>query len=419
MQPFSRFVAWRYCLPGLHAGLSGFLSLASLLGLVLGVFALIVVISVMNGFERELQGRILSLLPHAEIEAKEGLLSEWETLQNQLVQDDDIVGVSPYAKSTVMLTANNSLYPAQLTGINLSTERDVSVLPNYIIAGDITRLVHTPYGIVIGEILARQLNVYPGDKINLIVPKVRITPLGPLTRQKRFEVVAVFKVGAELDQNLALINLSSAQKLLAFGEKVSGLRVSVEPKQRDLAYAITNNALQQINPPPSDLDVIAWQQSQGSLFRAIKMEKIMIFILLMSVVAVAAFNIVSIILMTVMDKRSDIAVLRTMGANAKQIKQVFMLQGVFIGVLGTLLGAILGVTVAPNVGALLQYVEGLSGWQLFDPSVYYIPYLPSELRLLDVVIVMSTACLISVLASWYPASRAALIAPAEALANEA
>ncbi len=456
---FSSFVALRYSIPDLRTGMSGFLSVVSLLGLSLGVFALIVVNSVMNGFERELQNRMLSILPHAQIimplvsipahtKASSAAMSIssvpissmsaqnismtklpsvvplWQALIEPLEIQPGIIGVAPYIESTVMLSANQRFYSAQMIGIDTEAEKKVSVLPKHIIAGDIARLKDTRYGIVLGSILARQLGLIPGDIVNLITPRIKLTPLGPVTRQKRFEVVAVFEVGAEPDQNMVLINLVTSQKLLAKANTVTGLRLSVSDQykakkitQSALSAALNSNDISG-NPLLALLEVVDWRENNQSLYRAILMEKIMIFILLMSVVAVASFNVVSILLMTVTDKRSDIAVLRTMGASSIQIRRVFILQGLIISVTGTLIGAVLGILVAPNIGLILQLIEQLSGWQLFDPQVYYIPFLPSELRWPNVGIVVVVAIIISLLATLYPASKAAKIAPAEALAYE-
>lgn len=426
-QSFSLFIALRYCSPWANRGMASFLSLVSLAGLALGVFALIVVISVMNGFERELQTRMLTLLPHAQIVIDPKLDIGWPSersteIVTELERQPGIVGVAPYVESTVMLNANQRYYGANLTGIDVNAERNVSVLYQHIIAGDIQALESTPYGIVMGAILARQLGVIPGDKVNLTIPKIHLTPFGPITRQKRFELVAVFSVGAELDQNLVLINLAASQKLMTLGKRFTGLRVQVEDQFR--AGGISEAALNGfqsslLNPiQRKGLRTVDWREQNSSLFSAVVMEKIMIFLLLMSVVAVASFNIVSIILMTVTDKRSDIAVLRTMGASRFDIAKVFVVQGLTIGFAGTAVGAIAGILVAPNVGNLLRIFEAMTGWQLFDPSVYFIPYLPSLLNSFDVILVVTAAILMCLVATLYPAWQASRIAPAEALAYE-
>ena len=424
---FPLSLALRYSIPGRGSGMSGFLSLVSLLGLSLGVFSLIVVISVMNGFERELQSRLLSLLPHVQLHspqsaqlpsAKQNTIA-WRELLKTVATQPQVAGAAPYIETTVMLSANQRFRAATMTGVDLDYEQRVSQLHQHIIAGDIAQLANTRYGLVIGRILARQLGVEPGDSITMVMPKINITPLGPVTREKRFTVVAVFEVGAELDQNLVLSNLAASQKLLGRAGRIDGVRIKTENQlQSQIISDALIDTLVSANPTYQQLQLTDWRERNSSLFRAVMMEKIMIFLLLLSVVAVASFNIVSIILMTVTDKRSDIAVLRTMGASAVDIRRLFIIQGLLIGVIGTASGAILAVLTAPNIGGMLSWFEQLSGWQLFDPTVYFIPYLPSELRANDVIVVVSIALLISLLATLYPASKAANIEPAEALAYE-
>ncbi len=417
---FTGFVARRYSKPARGSGLSGFLTLVSLLGLVLGVSSLIIVSSVMNGFERELHNRLLGLLPHAELvgDSVMGEPSQWQPLLDALPDQAGVEAAAPYIEQTVMLRYGSRQSALQLLGVDVQREADVSAVSGHIVAGDFEALGQQPWGIVLGALTARTLGVAMGDSIELLVPRLQVTPFGLQPRSKRFTVVAVFEVGAELDQGLAMIELGAAQRLLAMRTAVSGIRLRVDDQYR--ARRTGERALQSLSSQHNTaaLRVIDWREQNASLFQAVQMEKIMVFIMLMAVVAVACFNIVSIILMTVTDKRGDIAVLRTMGASARQIQQLFIKQGLVIGTVGTLCGALLGVLVAPNVGAALRYVEQASGWQLFDPSVYYIPYLPSSLDWGEVGIVVITALLLSLLSTLVPAGRAASIQPAEALSYE-
>ncbi|MDA8789812.1 lipoprotein-releasing ABC transporter permease subunit [Pseudomonadales bacterium] len=414
---FSRTLAARYSLPYLNRGLTGFLSFISLAGLALAVFALVLVISVMNGFERELQSRMLALLPHATVDLPGGH-QQWGSVQQDLANQPGVVASAPYIEGQVLLTANGNLASVALVGIDVGQEAGVSSLPAHMLAGDLNRLADTRYQMVLGRYLARQLGLSIGDKLNIILPRVQITPMGPVTRQRQFTVAGVFEVGAELDQTLALTDLSSANKLFAGAATVDGLRLAVDNQYAaasitELAIAaLSAKGLLSADTPWSD-----WREKNATLYSAVVMEKIMIFVLLMAVVAVASFNVISIVLLTVTDKKTDIAVLRTMGASAQQIMHLFMLQGALIGTAGTVVGALLGMAVAPNIGAMLLFVEKQTGWQLFDPSVYFIPYLPSLLRWQDVLLVVVAGISISLLVTLFPAMRAAKINPVVALAS--
>lgn len=414
---FSSTLAARYSLPYLNRGLTGFLSFISLAGLALAVFALVLVISVMNGFERELQSRMLALLPHATVDLPGGH-QQWGSVQQDLANQPCVVASAPYIEGQVLLTANGNLASVALVGIDVGQEAGVSSLPAHMLAGDLHRLADTRYQIVLGRYLARQLGLSIGDKLNIILPRVQITPMGPVTRQRQFTVAGVFEVGAELDQTLALTDLSSANKLFAGAATVDGLRLAVDNQYA--AASITELAIATLSAKgllPADTSWSDWREKNATLYSAVVMEKIMIFVLLMAVVAVASFNVISIVLLTVTDKKTDIAVLRTMGASAQQIMQLFMLQGALIGTAGTVVGALLGMAVAPNIGAMLLFVERQTGWQLFDPSVYFIPYLPSLLRWQDVLLVVVAGISISLMVTLFPAMRAAKINPVVALAS--
>lgn len=414
---FSSTLAARYSLPYLNRGLTGFLSFISLAGLALAVFALVLVISVMNGFERELQSRMLALLPHATVDLPGGH-QQWGSVQQDLANQPGVVASAPYIEGQVLLTANGNLASVALVGIDVGQEAGVSSLPAHMLAGDLHRLADTRYQIVLGRYLARQLGLSIGDKLNIILPRVQITPMGPVTRQRQFTVAGVFEVGAELDQTLALTDLSSANKLFAGAATVDGLRLAVDNQYA--AASITELAIATLSAKgllPADTSWSDWREKNATLYSAVVMEKIMIFVLLMAVVAVASFNVISIVLLTVTDKKTDIAVLRTMGASAQQIMQLFMLQGALIGTAGTVVGALLGMAVAPNIGAMLLFVERQTGWQLFDPSVYFIPYLPSLLRWQDVLLVVVAGISISLMVTLFPAMRAAKINPVVALAS--
>lgn len=425
--PFSALVAFRYVTFRQRGPGSSFLTWVSLLGLMLSVATLIIVISVMNGFQTELQNRLLSLIPDAKLylndKDRAGINQhssiQWQELRDDILTQDGILTAAPFIEQTAMVNTDGRFQVVDLLAVDYTLEAELTGINDYIIAGDASALKEQKYGIVIGRLLARQLGLTVGDSLQLVLPKVAITPAGVVMREKRFTVSAIFEVGAEADQNLVLISLLTGQKLMARGASVDGLRLELVDR-----FNIKNkldNALFQLvqaKPKYQSLSALDWRNDQRSLFTAIAMEKIIIFVLLLAVVGVAAFNIVSIVLMSVMDKYSDIAVLKTMGANTTEIRNIFLLQGLLIASIGTAFGTLLGLLIAPNAGFIVSSIEHLFNWQLFDPSVFYISHLPSEIRFLEIFITILSALLISLLASVYPAQKAASIPPAAALSYE-
>jgi len=419
---FSFFIAGRYSQPYLNRGLTAFLSLVSLLGLALAVFSLIVVMSVMNGFEKELQSRMLTLIPHVQLPVKDSQLAGSDapiaSLTQSLNAHPMVTGAAPYLEDTVILGRADRIFSATLLGIDPATEHSLSQLPEKLVAGDLLALEERGYGIVIGRGLAQHLDVFPGDKIDVTLPRVFMTPFGPVTRQKRFTVAGIFEVGSELDMNLVMISLQNAKRLLGRTGSIDGIRLTLENPYKSSEAMKTILADFSDQPDFSnwfDGRWIDWREKNRALYNAVIMEKMMIFTLLMAVVAVATFNVVSIILMTATNKSGDIAILKTMGATARQIRQLFILQGSLIGLAGTFAGCLAGVVIAPRIGTIVSHLERLSGQVLFDPSIYYIPYLPSVLNWTDVVIVCSISVLLSILVTLVPAMRASRIAPVIAL----
>ncbi|MDG2471645.1 MAG: lipoprotein-releasing ABC transporter permease subunit [Pseudomonadales bacterium] len=425
--PFSALVAFRYVTFRQRGPGSSFLTWVSLLGLMLSVATLIIVISVMNGFQTELQKRLLSLIPDAKLylndKDRAGINQhssiQWQELRDDILTQDGILTAAPFIEQTAMVNTDGRFQVVDLLAVDYTLEAELTGINDYIIAGDASALKEQKYGIVIGRLLARQLGLTVGDSLQLVLPKVAISPAGVVMREKRFTVSAIFEVGAEADQNLVLISLLTGQKLMARGASVDGLKLELVDR-----FNIKNkldNALFQLvqaKPKYQSLSALDWRNDQRSLFTAIAMEKIIIFVLLLAVVGVAAFNIVSIVLMSVMDKYSDIAVLKTMGANTTEIRNIFLLQGLLIASIGTAFGTLLGLLIAPNAGFIVSSIEHLFNWQLFDPSVFYISHLPSEIRFLEIFITILSALLISLLASVYPAQKAASIPPAAALSYE-
>ncbi|GLR64693.1 lipoprotein-releasing ABC transporter permease subunit [Marinospirillum insulare] len=387
-----------------------FISLTSMLGMMLGVAVLILVLSVMNGFDRELRERILGMVPHLAIKNYQDF-SDWQSVADQLSQHPDVKGVAPFVNGQGMLIHQGYNRGTLVAGILPEYENQVSIVGQHLQEGiSLDALQPGEYGILLGDLLARFLRVNTGDKVTLLLPEASITPAGVFPRLKRFTVMGTFKVGAELDGNLAYVHLEDMQKLMRMDTSIEGLRLELN----DLFQAsrLTQELVNQLGYPYSGTN---WTQTQGNLFQAIQMEKRMIGLLLMIIVAVAAFNIVSTLVMVVTDKQADIAILRTLGASPGTIMRIFMVQGLTIGVIGTLVGVVLGVLLALNVSDLVLWLEGLLGIQFLDSNVYFISYLPSELRWDDVRFITISALLLSLFSTLYPAWRASKIQPAEAL----
>lgn len=384
-----------------------------MLGMVVGVASLIVVLSVMNGFADELRGRILSLVPHGYITADEPGVADWQTLAAGLRADDRVLGVAPFIRETVLLANGSQMRGAVLTAIDPDYEAEVSEASQAMIAGDLVSLTGPGFNVVLGASLARLLGVWIGDAVDVTLPKLTVTPLGVFPRSKRLRVTGIFEVGAQPDTYQAYVSLASGQKLMGTAGRVQGLQVRTE----DLLSApgVINDLGQRL---PEGFSVTDWSETQGSLFRAVRMEKIMVSLLLLSVVAVAAFNIVSTLVMSVAEKRRDIAVLRTMGARPGGIMAIFVAHGLALALAGISIGALLGVLLAVNVADIVALGERVLGLKLFDPTIYFISELPANLHWGDVLAVTLASLVLSLLATLYPAWRAARIAPAEVLRYE-
>ncbi|WP_341937057.1 lipoprotein-releasing ABC transporter permease subunit [Marinimicrobium sp. C2-29] len=388
-----------------------FVSAFSLVGMALGVMALIAVLSVMNGFDREMKARILSVVPHGFID-REPELDDWQALAAQVDQHPEVMASAPYIEGFGLVTHARGVEGVQILGVEPEAQARVSVVEERMTLGSTDELVAGEFRIVMGRLLARQLGLALGDKVRVTLPDIRVTPAGIFPRVRRFTLVGVFEVGAQMDQSLAMIHLDDARRLFRV-EGVQGLQLQVSDIYR--AAPVLSELASQLGP---DYRVRDWSQTQGSLFQAVKMEKLVIAVLLGIIIAVAAFNIVSSLVLMVADKRSDIAVLRTLGMSARQIMAVFVVQGSAVGIAGTAIGAVLGCLLALNIGALVASIESLLGLRIFDPAVYFISHLPSELMWQDVASICGVALLLSFLATLYPAWRAAKIEPAEALRYE-
>lgn len=388
-----------------------FVSAFSLLGMALGVMALIIVLSVMNGFDREMKQRILSVIPHGFID-QQPQMGDWQAVARQVEAHPEVVATAPYIGGFALISYERGVESVQLQGILPEAEARVSVLEQHMIIGSSTDLRPGEFGIVMGRLLARSLGIAPGDKVNLTLSDINITPAGVFPRTRPFTLVGVFEVGAQVDQTMAMIHIEDARRLFRY-QGVQGLHVKVTDIYR--AAPVLSEVAEGFGAGYTIKD---WSQTQGSLFQAVKMEKIVIAALLCIIIAVAAFNIVSSLVLMVADKRSDIAVLRTLGLNARQVMAIFVVQGSAVGVAGTLIGALIGCVAALTLNGIMNFFEALFGWQIFNPDVFFITQLPSVLMWQDVAFICTLALTLSVVATLYPAYRAAKIEPAEALRYE-
>ncbi len=383
-------------------------------GIALGVCALITVLSVMNGFERELRDRILAVASHITVSGPNGVLHDWPALAQRLQNHDEVTAQAPYIMGQGMLTRGGAVTGSLLRGISPEHEKAVSDLVTKMDQGSIDDLKAGEFGIVLGYDLALQLNIGIGDKVTVVAPKGKITPAGLLPRLKRFTVVAIFRLNMyEYDSGLALLHIDDASRLLQLDGSVNGLRLRLEDVYR--APVVREQLFQQFG---IDYRIRDWTLEHANFFNALVIEKRVMFIILFLIVLVAAFNIVSTLVMAVTDKQADIAILRTLGTTRLSIMKIFVIQGSILGVLGTIIGGILGIVLALNVETIIPYVENKLGLEFFPASVYVISDFPAEMRWPDVIRTIVGAFIISVLSTIYPAWRASRVQPADALRYE-
>ena len=414
--PYEWFIGFRYTRAKRKNHFISFISLTSMIGIALGVAALIIVLSVMNGFQAELRNRILGVASHIEITENSNKLSRWQSLAKQVVAQPNVQASAPYIMAQGMLSYGQAVQGALIRGVLPEQEDNVADLGKSMQVGQLSDLVPGEFNIILGADLAYNLGVSVGDKVVLMAPQGQFTPTGVIPRLKQFNIVGLFQIGMyEYDAGLALIDIQDAAKLYRMGDQISGLRLKINDLFDAPAMAIELN---RHLLPLGSYYITDWTRQHANFFKAIQLEKRVMFIILTLIVAVAAFNIVSTLVMAVTDKRADIAIMRTLGASPASIMQIFIIQGALIGVIGTFFGAILGIAIALHIDTIIPFIENLFQVQFLAKDVYYISELPSKLEWRDTVTIIMTSVVLSFIATLYPSYKASKINPAEALRYE-
>jgi lipoprotein-releasing system permease protein len=414
--PFEVWIAYRYIKFKQKNSFISFISMTSMVGIALGVSALIIILSVMNGFQDELRTRILGVASHIEITSSNNILTHWEDLTKKLHESPDVKGSAPYVDGQGMLVSEYGSQGIMLRGIASELEGNVDDLEKKVKVGKLSDLKPNTFNMILGIDAAKQLGILVGDKVNILIPQGSYTPAGTFPRMRQFNVVGIFEIGMyEYDSGMALMNLEDAQKFLQMNDAVSGVRVKID----DLFLApIVAKRLSNNLSESGVFYVNDWTKKHANFFAAVQMEKRVMFIILMLIIAVAAFNIVSTLVMAVTDKRSDIAILRTYGAKPKSILYIFIVQGSLIGVIGTISGVFLGTVVALNIHSIVPFIEHLFNVQFLSKDIYYISEVPSKLLLSDITVIAFISILLSIIATIYPSIKASNTSPAEALKHD-
>jgi len=389
-------------------------SLVSMIGIAVGVWALIVVLSVMNGFQKEVRTRILGVASHVQISGAGNRLADWQSIAKIAEQHPRVRATAPFVQAQAMLSAGQAVRGAIVRGILPDQEEKVADFAQYMKLGSLGDLKPGQFGVILGADLARALMLLPGEKVAFVAPQGMVTPAGVIPRLKQFTVVGIFEAGiADADAALALVHLQDAQTLYQLGDQVSGVRLKLD----DLfnARAVARELLSDL---PPDTYASDWTRTHANFFRAVEIEKRMMFIILTLIVLVAAINIISTLVVAVKDKQADIAILRTLGARPGSVMQIFVVQGMIIGVIGTVVGVVLGIITALNIDVIVPAIESMLGFKFLSKDVYLIPELPSDLQSGDVIAITLMALALSFVATLYPSWSAARVNPAEALRYE-
>src|SRR3989344_2606829 len=413
IRPLELFIGLRYTRARKRSHFISFISLVSILGITLGITALITILSVMNGFGKELRGHILGVISHVTITETSGTMHDWQAVAGR-IKDPRVIGRAPYSVGQGMVSRGKAVSGVMVRGVVPAEEQQVSEFGGHMVEGELDALKPGEFGVVIGNVLAWKLDLTVGSPLSLIIPQALVTPAGLMPRFKRFTVVGIFNVDMyEYDSGLVLMNIDEAAKLYQMGDRVSGMRLKLD--DLDAAPKVSEVLAAGLGPNYMARD---WTREHGNFFRALKIEKIVMFVIMLLIVIVAMFNVVSTLVVVVTEKRADIAILRTLGATPKTILGIFLVHGSIVGIIGTLVGTACGVLLALNVETIVQGIEHVFNTSFVPGDVYFISKLPSDLHWTDVMLVSGSSLILSLLSTVYPAWRASKVQPAEALRYE-
>ncbi|PSW21144.1 lipoprotein-releasing ABC transporter permease subunit LolE [Photobacterium sanctipauli] len=409
-RPLSLFIGSRFSRAKQRNRMVSFISVSSMLGIAVGVAVIIIGLSAMNGFERELQNRVLSVIPHGELQAVTPPFTDWQPVLEKVEQHPQVVAAAPYIQFTALLEKGSNLKAVEVRGVDPEQERRVSAIPNFVEDGAWDRLEAGKQQVILGQGVAQKLGIDVGDWITAMIPNPDPALKLKSPQRIRLQVAGLLALAGQIDHNFALVPMADAQQYLSMGEGVSGIAINVDQ------VLDAQNIVREVGfTLPVYVYLKSWQQQYGYLYRDIQMVRTIMYLVMVLVIGVACFNIVSTLMMAVKDRAADIAILRTMGATDRLVRSIFVWHGVLSGVIGSLLGSIIGSAVAVNLTAIVTFVEGLIGHQFLSGDIYFVDFLPTQLQTHDVAIVTVTAVLLSFLATWYPAKRASALQPATVL----